>query len=225
MRQAKVDYKIEYGRADQIAGLLKDISARKGIGDILSKGIVNASKEWGMADQAIHVKGLEPAGYDPRILKGMGLAYGTSPRGACHLRSTFYKPELSKMIDPDTIDGKAEMFIEWEDRLIIFDTLIFCRFYRDLYQWEELSQIIKGITGLDLDKESMRKIAAGISNDTRRFNLREGLGPEDDLLPRRFHKEALPETNKVITEEAMKQLLNEYYKARGWDGNGLLAEK
>ena len=203
MRQAKVDYKIEYGRADQIAGLLKDISARKGIGDILSKGIVNASKEWGMADQAIHVKGLEPAGYDPRILKGMGLAYGTSPRGACHLRSTFYKPELSKMIDPDTIDGKAEMFIEWE----------------------ELSQIIKGITGLDLDKESMRKIAAGISNDTRRFNLREGLGPEDDLLPRRFHKEALPETNKVITEEAMKQLLNEYYKARGWDGNGLLAEK
>lgn len=225
VRQGKVDYKIEYGQVDQIATLLKDISARKGIGDILAKGIVSASKEWGMEDQAIHVKGLEPAGYDPRVLKGMGLAYGSSPRGACHLRSTFYKPELSGMIDPDEIDGKAEMFTEWEDRLTIFDTLILCRFYRDLYQWEELSQIIKGITGIELDKEAMRKIAARISNDTRRFNLREGLVPEDDLLPKRFHKEALPETNQIITEDTMKQLLKEYYKARGWDDNGLPAEK
>jgi aldehyde:ferredoxin oxidoreductase len=54
-----------------------------------------------MADQAIHVKGLEPAGYDPRVLKGMGLAYGTSDRGACHLRATFYKPELAGMVDPE----------------------------------------------------------------------------------------------------------------------------
>lgn len=46
----------------------------------------------------MHVKGLEPAGYDPRVLKGVGLGYATSDRGACHLRATFYKPELSGMI-------------------------------------------------------------------------------------------------------------------------------
>ena len=178
-----------------------------------------------MEDQAIHVKGLEPAGYDPRVLKGMGLAYGSSPRGACHLRATFYKPELSGMIDPDKIDGKAEMFTEWEDRLTIFDTFILCRFYRDLYQWEELAIMIKGVTGLELDKKAMRKIAARISNDTRRFNLREGLIPEDDFLPSRFHKEALPETNQIITEGTMKQLLKDYYKARGWDNNGVPAEE
>jgi len=218
--QGKVDYKIDYGQVDQIANLLRDISARKGIGDILAEGIITASKKWGMEDQAIHVKGLEPSGYDPRILKGMGLAYGTSPRGACHLRATFYKPELSGMIDPDAIDGKGEMFAEWEDRLTIFDTFILCRFYRDLYQWEELSIIIKGVIGLDLDKKAMRKIAAKISDDIRRFNLREGLVPKDDLLPKRFHKEVLPETGKIITEDTMKQLLKGYYKARGWDDNG-----
>jgi aldehyde:ferredoxin oxidoreductase len=219
-RLGKVDYQIDYGQTDKIAELLKEIGYCRGIGDILAKGIKTVAKEWDMEDQAIHVKGLEPAGYDPRVLKGMGLAYGTSPRGACHMRATFYKPELAKMIDPDQIEGKAEMFAEWEDRLIIFDSMILCRFYRDLYQWEELSTMIKMITGLGLDRERMRSIAARISDDTRRFNLREGLTPEDDKLPKRFYTEALPETQKVITEEQMDQLLKDYYKARGWDDEG-----
>ena len=166
-----------------------------------------------MADQAIHVKGLEPAGYDPRVLKGMGLAYGTSDRGACHLRTTFYKPELANMIDPEQIEGKAEMFAEWEDRLTIFDSLILCRFYRDLYQWEELAIMIKATTGLELDREAMKKIARNISNDTRRFNIREGLTRADDKLPKRFFTEALPETGKVITREQMEHLLTDYYRA------------
>jgi aldehyde:ferredoxin oxidoreductase len=219
-RQGKVEYEIDYGQVDRIANLLKEIAYRRGIGEVLANGIKYTSEAWGMADQAIHVKGLEPAGYDPRILKGMGLAYGTSDRGACHLRATFYKPELSGMIDPEQIPGKAEMFAEWEDRLTIFDALILCRFYRDLYQWEELAAMLKGITGLELDRESMRFIAADITNNTRRFNLREGLTKEEDRLPKRFCTEALPETGKVITEDQMEQLLADYYRARGWDEKG-----
>jgi len=219
-RQGKIDYTIDYGQTDKIVELLEDMDHRRGIGDTLARGIKFTAREWGMEDQAIHVKGLEPAGYDPRVLKGMGLAYGTSDRGACHLRATFYKPEVANMIDPDQIEGKAEMFAEWEDRLIIFDTLIFCRFYRDLYQWDELATVIKGVTGLALDRESLRTIAGNISSDTRRFNIQEGLKPEEDRLPKRFYKEVLPETQKVITEEQMEQLLYDYYKARGWDDLG-----
>jgi aldehyde:ferredoxin oxidoreductase len=66
----------------------------------------------------------------------------------------------------------------------------------------------------------MARIAAGITDDTRRFNLREGLKPEDDRLPRRFHQEPLPETGKVITAEQMEVLLKDYYSARGWDEQG-----
>ena len=80
--------------------------------------------------------------------------------------------------------------------------------------------MIKGVTGLELDTEGMRQIAARISDDIRRFNLREGLVPEDDHLPVRFYKEALPETGRLISKETMNQLLNEYYKARGWDEKG-----
>ncbi|WDP84669.1 MAG: aldehyde ferredoxin oxidoreductase family protein [Desulfobacter sp.] len=220
VRQGRVKYDIDYGQTDKISNLLKDISARKGIGDILAKGIIATAREWDMEDQAIHVKGLEPAGYDPRVLPGMGLAYGSSPRGACHLRATFYKPELAGIVEKDKIEGKAEVFAEWEDRLTLFDTFILCRFYRDMYQWEELSTMIKGVTGLELDTEGMRKIATTVSDDIRRFNIREGLIPEDDHLPKRFHKEFLPETNRVITRDTMNQLLKEYYKARGWDETG-----
>jgi aldehyde:ferredoxin oxidoreductase len=219
-RQKRIDLKIDYGDVDGIARLLEDIARRSGIGAILADGIKTAAKAWSMEDQAIHVKGLEPAGYDPRILKGMGLAYGTSDRGACHLRATFYKPELAKLIDPDQIEGKAAMFAEWEDRLTVFDTLILCRFYRDLYQWEELSTIIEGTTGLRLDKEGMRAIAANVTNETRRFNVREGLKPEDDHLPQRFHREAL-QSGKVISKDDMKTLLKEYYETRGWDEEGI----
>jgi len=218
--QGKIDYPIAYGDVDAIVTLLEDIAHRRGIGDILARGIKHAAKAFGMEDQAIHVKGLEPAGYDPRVLKGMGLAYGTSDRGACHLRATFYKPELAKMIDPDQIEGKAAMFAEWEDRLTIFDSLILCRFYRDLYQWEELSEMIEAVTDLKLDRDSMRKIAGNIMNDTRRFNIQEGLTMEDDLLPKRFHTEALPETDKLITESQMRKMLLDYYEARGWDAAG-----
>ncbi|MEW6113571.1 MAG: aldehyde ferredoxin oxidoreductase C-terminal domain-containing protein, partial [Thermodesulfobacteriota bacterium] len=103
--QKRIDYPIGYGQVDRIAELLEDIAYRRGIGQILARGIKHAAEEFGLSDQAIHVKGLEPAGYDPRVLKGMGLAYGTSDRGACHLRTTFYKPELAKMIDPDQVEG------------------------------------------------------------------------------------------------------------------------
>jgi len=219
-RQGKIDYQIDYGQVDRIAELLNDIAYRRGVGDTLAMGIKVAARAWDMEDQAIHVKGLEPAGYDPRVLKGMGLAYGTSDRGACHLRTTFYKPELAKMIDPDQIEGKAEMLAEWEDRLTVFDTLVLCRFYRDLYQWEDLAVMIKGVTGLDLDRESMRSIAGGITDNTRRFNIQEGLTWEDDWLPKRFTTEALPETGKIIKEEQMKQLLKDYYRARHWDERG-----
>jgi len=219
-RQKRIEYHIDYGDVDAIARLLEDIAARRGIGDLLAQGIRKAAQAWGMSDQAVHVKGLEPAGYDPRVLKGMGLAYGASERGACHLRATFYKPELAGIVDSETIEGKAAVFAEWEDRLTVFDTLILCRFYRDLYQWEQLATILKAVTGLELERDSMRAIAARVKDDTRRFNIREGWTRLDDNLPPRFHQEVLPEEGKGITEAQMATMLAEYYRARGWNEAG-----
>ena len=222
--QGKGDYPIAYGDVDAAARLLEDIAARRGLGAILARGIREAAAELDMDQEAIHVKGMEPAGYDPRVLKGMGLAYGTSPRGACHLRATFYKPELAGMVDPEQIEGKAQVFVEWEDRLCFFDTLILCRFYRDLYQWDRLGRMVKAVTGLELSEDEMRALARRVMDDTRRFNLREGLTPADDQLPPRFYSQALPETGKVITRQQMDTMLAEYYRVRGWDELGRPAD-
>ncbi len=220
-RQGRIELQLDYGNTEAVADLLRDIAYRRGHGDVLANGIKAAADLWDMADQAIHVKGLEPPGYDPRVLKGMGLAYGTSDRGACHLRATFYKPEIAGMIDPDQIEGKSEMFTEWEDRLTFFDALILCRFYRDMYQWAELGEMVRGATGLDLNDDAMRTIARRITDNTRLFNIREGLTPDDDKLPKRFSQQVLPEAGKIISEQDMQILLQNYYKARGWDENGI----
>ncbi len=218
-RRGRIDIAIDYGDVDAIAGLLKKIAFRQGIGDLLARGIKAASEEWGLQDLAVHVKGLEPAGYDPRVLKGVGLGYATSDRGACHLRATFYKAELSGMIDPDTIEGKAAMFVDFEDRLTLFDALILCRFFRDLYPWEALCETVQGLTGIETSTTRLKAISANISNIVRTFNIQEGLQPEDDRLPIRLHKEAL-KSGHQISEVEIETMVTEYYHLRGWDEQG-----
>ena len=212
-----------YGDVDGAARLIEDIAHVRGLGEDLAGGIIPAARRWGLEDTAIHVKGLEPAGYDPRVLKGMGLAYATSDRGACHLRATFYKPELSGQIAPDTVEGKAKLFVDYEDRLTLFDTFVLCRFYRDFYQWPELGEIVRLTTGLDRDQAGLAEIARHVSDQVRRFNLREGLTRDDDWLPDRFFDEPLPETGAVLHRDELERMRREYYQLRGWDEQGRLA--
>jgi aldehyde:ferredoxin oxidoreductase len=220
VRRGKVVFPIDYGDADGVAALLRLMAAREDIGAVLAKGLPHAAAAWGLEDLAVHVKGLEPAGYDPRPLKGMGLAYATADRGACHLRATFYKPELSGMIAPEQVAGKAELFVDFEDRLTLFDALIFCRFYRDLYPWETLQEMIQALTGIQADIPRLRRMAAAITTLTRRFNLREGLTAADDRLPRQLHRQ-LADSGRVVTEDEIETMVQDYYRLRGWDRHGI----
>jgi aldehyde:ferredoxin oxidoreductase len=218
----RIGQKIKWGDVDKIAELLHDISSKKGIGATLAEGIRPAAKALGMEDVAIHIKGLDPAGYDPRILKGMGLAYATSDRGACHLRATFYKAELAGMIPSDQMEGKAKLFLEFEDRFNIHDSLILCRFYRDIYwDWNYLSTIVEVTTGLKLNEAGLRKISSNIQNETRKFNLREGITSKDDTLPKRFFDEPLGKDGKTIRREDLQKMLQDYYALRGWNSEGI----
>jgi aldehyde:ferredoxin oxidoreductase len=209
-----------YGDAFGAARLLEEMAYRKGAGAVLADGIARAAKALGLEDIAVHVKGLEPAGYDPRVLKGMGLGYATSARGACHLRATFYKPELTGVIPPGATEGKAALYVEYEDRLTIFNTLINCVFYRDMLQWPELQMLIAGVTGWDYSVGEMRRIANEIITLSRLFNLRAGLGRESDVLPRRLYQEPLPESGASLTEAELMKMVQEYYTLRGWGQAG-----
>ena len=218
-RRGKIEEKLSYGDASAAAALLEKIAAREGIGEVLAEGIVAASREWDLEDIAIHVKGLEPAGYDPRVLKGVGLGYAVSPRGACHMRATFYKPELFGQIPKEQIEGKAVLFKDYEDRITLMDCLIACRFYRDLYMWDEIEQLVELTTGMALGRAGLEVAASHVAGLVRQFNLREGMSIKDESLPPRFFKEPL-ENGAIITPEDLKTMRSEYYELSGLDSEG-----
>jgi len=215
-RRGALDVKLDYGDVDGIAELLHQIANQEGPGALLAQGVRAASRELGLEELAIHVKGLEPPGYDPRALKGMGLAFAVSGRGACHLRATVYKAELSGWVDRSSVEGKAKLVLDFEDRHTVFDTLILCRFYRDMIGWDDLPVIIRGLTGLELDKAGLQRLSARIADTIRQYNLREGMVQADDTLPQRFLDEPLQPSGETLTEAELRHMVSEYYARRRW---------
>ncbi len=215
-RRGVLDLQLDYGDVDGIAALLGQVARREGIGELFAGGVRPASQQLGLEDLAVHVKGLEPAGYDPRALKGMGLAFAVSDRGACHLRATVYKAEFAGWVDRATAEGKAEVVLDFEDRHTVFDTLIFCRFYRDMIGWDDLPVILRGLTGLELDQAGLRQLSARIADLIRQYNLREGMVPADDTLPTRLLQEPLQPSGETLTPAELQAMIDDYYARRGW---------
>jgi len=218
-RQGRIELDLDFGDADGAAELLERIARREGLGDIFADGILRVEKEFGLEDLAVHVKGMEPAAFDPRFSKGMGLSYAMSERGACHMRSTFYKPELSGLIDPDITLGKGAMVVDWENRLCIQDTLIYCRFYRDLTPWPYITDVVNAVVGGHYSIEDLAHLANRIVSETHEFNRRRGFGPEKERLPRWITERPLPAAGGAeltISEADLQVMREDYYAARSW---------
>ncbi len=204
------------GDTQAIVAVLRSMARRDTeLGDILSRGIREAAAAFGMEDEAIHVKGMEPAGYDPRSLRGMALAFATSPRGACHLRATFYKPILAGMTQGKDGDGVAEIFIDYEDRMFLHDCLIMCRFYRDFMTWEDLAVVAGELSGGEVSVADLQAQMNDLLTRVRRLNFAMGLGVADDTLPQRFFTEGLDDKPPIGVEE-FQDMLQAYFNRRGW---------
>lgn len=97
----------------------------------------------------------------------------------------------------------------------LFDSMILCKFFRDIYPWELLGELIMASTGVDGSKKNLKTIAGTIAAKVREFNLKEGMTPKDEMLPKPFHKKLI-DSGSVIKEEEMEQLLKDYIDIRGW---------
>jgi aldehyde:ferredoxin oxidoreductase len=211
-KRGKTDFAVDYNQPDRMAELFRLIARREGIGEILACGIKKAAEILGLEDLAVHVKGLEPAGFDPRVLKGMALSYATAARGACHLRGTFYKAELSGQVPKEEIKGKAGLLIDYEDRAAIFDSLVLCRFYRDFFLWEDLLALVEATTGLSWDKDQLARLANNITQESRAFNRREGLGAATDCLPPALFK--ANSQGAFLSPDELATMVREYNRLR-----------
>ncbi len=211
-----IDEKLTWNDPDGVAAFLVKMCEREGIGDIWAEGIKRVEKEYGLEGIAVHVKGMEPAGYEPRKMKGMGLGYATTARGACHLRATMYKPELMGIIDPQAIEGKAAVYCDWEDRLAIMDCLIYCRFYRDLVQWPYITQVVNAAIGTDYTEDDLHRVANRIITMTHDCNRARGIGRESERLPEWVSDRPREDTGWTFPQSEMEYMLRDYYRIRGW---------
>jgi aldehyde:ferredoxin oxidoreductase len=217
---------LAWGNAKSINRLIEMIALRQGFGDILAEGSMRAAEQIGKgsARYAMQVKGLEIPGYDPRGAKGIGLNYATAPRGADHNDGWTIAEELYvEDVDRLTMDGKAELTRQIQDKSKTIDSAIFCMFALDFgYTLEFISMCITAITGMAMSPEKIEEIGDRISNLERLFALREGFrGKSDDIVPARFIEEELPFGESKGERLDLESMLGEYYRVRGWDEEGI----
>jgi aldehyde:ferredoxin oxidoreductase len=226
------DIDLRFGIGDIVPQIVELIAKRNGIGDLLAEGVKRAAERIGKGaeDYAIHVKGQEPPAYDVRGIKGMGLAFMTSWRGACHLKSSAYALELVgknwkfQGVDRLSAENKGEEIKFQEDYITIYDCLGVCKFSRKVYMVETFPEIIEAVTGLKFTEEELMKVGERLTNLKRLFNLREGFTRKDDTLPKRILSNPIPEgpsKGHYITPEEAEMMVGDYYQARGWNEDGV----
>jgi aldehyde:ferredoxin oxidoreductase len=223
---------LRFGSDEALLACLNLIGERRGIGDLLAEGSYRAAQRLGQgsAAWAMHVKGLEMPGYEPRSLKTMALGLAVSTRGACHNRSSAYEADFSARVDRLKAEvERGRITMEGEDFSAVLDSLIWCKFLRkafaDLYA--ESAAIYEHITGWPMTAEALRQAGERINNLKKLFNIREGWQRADDTLPPRVLTEMLP-TGIVqgigLSQADLDMMIQGYYAARGWTPEGLIPE-
>lgn len=233
---------LSWGNADAMIELIKKITYRDGIGNILAKGVRRASQIIGKGSEkfAIHVKGLEGPAHDPRSGKALAVMYGVSNRGMCHIHPLegMAYDSLKKdfglipygLPDPKTVDrwaeeGKGKAAKLLQDWGTVPDVAGFCKFF--IYNGvtpDDVANLLSALTGWEISGEEVLKIGERVFTLQRMFNVREGIRKEHDMLPERVLR--LPEFGKYSTVKECEirdyeGMLKECYEARGWDENGI----
>jgi aldehyde:ferredoxin oxidoreductase len=224
---------LRFGHADDLLAMIPAIAERHDLGRLLGEGsrlaacvVGNGSDYW-----AMHVKGLELPGYEPRSLKSMALGLAVSPRGACHNRSGAYEADFSGTVDRFHADPRRGALVSAsEDFAAVLDSLIVCKFLRNCFNdfYPEAAELLRKVTGWDYSGAELVLTGARIHTIKKLFNIREGWQSKDDWLPQRLLSETLPTgvgAGIGLSADELRQMIDGYYQARGWDENGFVPEK
>lgn len=225
---------LTFGNSDAAVEAMQRLANKEGnLGELLFNGDKEASHKLGKGSDkfALEIKGMEPPAYDVRGLKGMALALAVSVRGACHLTGGIYATELTGSfweltnIDRLSSEWKGYEVKTGEDFMTVYDTLGLCKFSRSLFWLEDdVLDAIEAVTDIRFEIGELMALGERIYNLQRLFNIREGFTRRDDYLPYRATHE--PISNGVskgsyVSEEEFKDMLDQYYMARGWSKEGV----
>jgi aldehyde:ferredoxin oxidoreductase len=206
--------KLEWGNTDAMVAMIRKIAYKDGkAGVLLGKGVDRMAKEIGKGSEAfaVTVKGKEIAAHDPRGDKGRGYSYAMGTCGGDHHEGT-----------------DAQTLATW----CMINSLVMCSFVGG-YPWGKeipgvFTEMLNPLCGWNMTGDEFWKAAKRIMTIERAFQVREGVSRKDDVLPKRFTTEALPEGPKkgaVYSAEDTKKMQDSVYEYFGWDGNGIPTEK
>ncbi|WP_292000089.1 aldehyde ferredoxin oxidoreductase family protein [Caldivirga sp.] len=212
----------KWGDYEGIRRLIIDAAYRRGLGELIALGTRGIGEKLGVSDLAINVKGLEPAGYDPRTLKGMILNNAVSERGADHLWSMAYSIDIAGQGGGRFATGseKVTAVMDFEERSTLYDSMLLCKFGRYIYDWETMRKALNAVTGFNYTINELKDAAQRIIVMHRYMN---GTTIEQDRLPPRWLKEPVMYEGKsyIVTEEEWASMVKEYYRLRGYDERGV----
>ncbi|GAB6948382.1 aldehyde ferredoxin oxidoreductase family protein [Vulcanisaeta sp. JCM 16161] len=211
----------KWGDYEGIRRLIIDTAYRRGLGELAALGTKAIAEKLGVQDLAIHVKGLEPAAYDPRTLKGMILNNAIAERGADHLWSSAYAVDIAGQAGGRFATGeeKVRAVMDIEERNALYDSMLLCKFGRAIYTWDVIRDVMNAVTGFNYTVDELRETAQRIIVLHRYMNRTT---IEQDRLPPRWLKEPVEYEGKqyVVSEEEWSFMVRKYYELRGYDEFG-----
>ncbi len=213
--------KLDWGDQAAMVELTERIGLRKGIGNVLAEGTSRVAAHFGHPEIGMTVKGQAVPAYEPRGMKGMGLSYATSNRGACHLRGYVAAAELSVIpitADPLAWKGKGPLVKLFQDLAAFSDSMDLCKFSAFAQGADEYAQQYSAALGLPFEADDVLEAGERIYNLERYYNNLAGFREGSDTLPDRFTREPAPGpggSEGHVCE--LDPMLEEYYDARGWE--------
>lgn len=230
---------LTWGNTDSMTKLVEMIAKKEGIGKILSQGTRKAAEIIGGDAHlyAIHVKGLEASGQDPRAHQSIGLTYATNVRGADHLRSLssleelgypeiaiqrFGKDKAKEILEILNPAHKGELVKDMEDLYALTDSAVICKYavmWPPVYYMDTFTNVIPPLTGMEewADMKFVRSAAERISHLRRAYNHRLGITREQENLPKRLKSDPMPTGPSKGGLPDLDIMLDEYYDFRGCD--------
>ncbi|MEX2238532.1 MAG: aldehyde ferredoxin oxidoreductase family protein [Dehalococcoidia bacterium] len=216
---------LRWGDGDGMVRVTREIAFRQGDGDIMAEGTARSAASFGAPELAMTVKGQAVAAYDPRAIKGEGLGYATSNRGACHLRGYTPASELLGVpvkTDPLAWEGKGALLKIFQDLHAASDSFDLCKFSAFAEDADVYAMQYSAIVGIPFTGDDVMTAGERIYNLERYYNNLNGFTGKDDSLPRRYLEE--PGTGAASGSVCELDLMKEeYYKARGWE-DGVVPE-
>ncbi|MCW4038885.1 MAG: aldehyde ferredoxin oxidoreductase family protein [Candidatus Bathyarchaeota archaeon] len=215
---------LKFGNPQALVELAWRVAYRSGLGDDIAEGGIKFSTKYNAPELFMGVRGQGLPAYDPRVFQGHGLGYATSNRGGCHLRAYMIAGEVvgevtgeKIKLDPQETQGKPKWVTIFQDLYAVCDSFILCKFNTFAVGAEEFASTLSAVTGWQYTSEDIMRVGERIYNLERAFNIREGTHWQDEI-PKRFLEEPLPEGPKKGQVFKLDEMLDEYYRIRGWIG-------